>query len=269
MLQFLGCDHGADAAVMLGVIGGVFLGIFPCLYMCFRAQKQWTKEFFDKSNPTVRRTSAVVREREVYTSQNQHGNRQTNTHVVVEFKPTRPDGSLVLVRASVSVSDSFFSHLYKGKEVEVAYRVGNERECALTGDQEDEERNTALRGVMCFVAPAACIFGSLGVLLAFLSVAHCYLGPVAFVLTVIGGALAGKYVWFPILKCFRHSCIYVSASTESDDSGEDGSQDSGRTAESDTQDGIAVAIERNHKKAEARQASSTESGHRAGDHEEP
>merc|ERR1712050_352979 len=136
---------------------------------------------------------------------NQNGASTTSYSVTVEFKFNDDDSSSDssssdtaegLVKASVSVSNEFFSRARRASTVEVAYRVGNPREFALTEDLALRQTNTG--PLMCCVLCFPGVFTLAGVLIgmAVWSSTGCFVGLLPVILSIIGGAFAGKYVFF-------------------------------------------------------------------------
>merc|ERR1712151_671998 len=95
---------------------------------------------------------------------NGDGHHSINFTVIIEFKPKRNDGTEVPVRASVGVHGGFFEGVADGSEVEVAYRVGNEREFALPEDLALQQEAGHKHG-MLLLGCLGCIFASIGTLI--------------------------------------------------------------------------------------------------------
>lgn len=208
----LGCsaEDNVIATLLLGLIAGVFAAILPCMFMCFRAQDIWAKDFLDPSNPSVRRTLAVVREKKVHESYGNDSNRSTSYMAIIEFTPRRNDGTEVPVRATVSVMDSFFNRIAPGSEVEVAYRVGDERDFVIPENFEEQQNaGNRYRGfIYCFLS----IFALVGALIGagILPLTGCFFGLIPFGLLAVSGGVAGRYVFFPMMRALAKSSLYVS-----------------------------------------------------------
>merc|ERR1712187_17103 len=139
--------------------------------------------------------------------------------VTVEFNFDDDDSSSSdtaegLVKASVGVSGEFFSRARRASTVEVAYRIGNPREFALTEDLALRQTNTG--PMMCCVGCFGGVFTLAGVLTgiaAWLSTG-CIVGLLPVILYIIGGAFAGRYVFFNMVRALRQSRLYVSTESK-------------------------------------------------------
>merc|ERR1712232_320433 len=113
---------------------------------------------------------------------------------------------------SVGVQGKFFGSVTEGSEVEVAYKIGNEREFVLTEDLALQQEHKLGKGMMVCFGCIGCNFASIGALIGVggWPLTGCFLGLVPFVLLIISGILAGRYVFFPMMMSLRKSRFFVS-----------------------------------------------------------
>jgi hypothetical protein len=203
-------------ALLMGAFGGLFVCIFPCLYTCSRAQRDFAKDFLDSTSPTVKRTSAVVREKQEHSAFNhESGTHHSSYTLIFEFKRiTAMDDGEVTVRASRRVNAEFWHSCKEGWEIEVAYRVGNDREFVLPGDLEVERRGweDMGKGMLCFFGCFGLLFmlAGAGIAAGSWPMTRCYLGLVPPGVMVMCGVFGSRSVFLPAVRRLSQSRFYVS-----------------------------------------------------------
>jgi len=199
-------EDNVIASVLLGVLAGAFLCLLPCCFLCMRERRAWSRAFMDATNPRVRRTQAVIKDKQTHENESK---RASHT-LVVAFKAQTDKGQTVPIRAQVMAMDSVWARLVVGGETEVAYTINNPKEFIIMEDQKERE----LQGpkLQRLVLGVSMCFATVGLAcgIVTLPLTGCFLGFIPMGLILVGGILCGRVAVLPISRKIATCSFYVS-----------------------------------------------------------
>eukprot|EP00449_Zooxanthella_nutricula_P011386 CAMPEP_0198500104 /NCGR_PEP_ID=MMETSP1462-20131121/7995_1 /TAXON_ID=1333877 /ORGANISM="Brandtodinium nutriculum, Strain RCC3387" /LENGTH=332 /DNA_ID=CAMNT_0044229111 /DNA_START=238 /DNA_END=1233 /DNA_ORIENTATION=+ len=212
----LGCSgkDNAIAALLLGVLGGAFACILPCGGLCYQSQRTWLQDFVSAPADEVGRASAEVTSKWIAqgiynNSDGSYGHSVSYMFLVKFFARGKPGEASYNVSARTRVTGETYDNVAQGSDIEVAYRLGNVREFILVEDAGKWSRGSGILRCVCCALSA---FMGVGLVVgaASLPLTGCYLGFIPLALFLVGGALAGKFLCFPLVRKISQSSFYVT-----------------------------------------------------------
>jgi len=205
----LGCS-GEDniiVALLMGILGGSFACILPCCGLCYRSQRKWAEDFLSAPADKVSRTQAGLQRKWIETSSGE--SRSTSYMFEIQFFAQRRSGETYKVCGKVTVMEETYNKQEQGAQIEVAYRVGNEGDFILVEDVSKRSHSSPKMFKCLLCAFGAFMMVGLLVGVASFPLSGCFLGLIPFILLIIGGALAGRFLCFPLARKISQSSFYV------------------------------------------------------------